>query len=109
MIEESTAYVTAGIDGKNHLISVDVHSGDVNWSVALVKDRGKKNRKGSGSNPSAVIDEVKLSRRKAALGVGVLAAALGVGIMTVSNWETGRRSAPSYLALALRGLEVGDV
>ena len=57
VIEESTAYVTAGIDGKNHLISVDVHSGDVNWSVALGKDRGKKNRKGSGSNPSAVIDD----------------------------------------------------
>jgi outer membrane protein assembly factor BamB len=56
VLDGSNAYITAGIDGKNHLLSVDIASGDVQWSVALGSDRGNKHRKGSGSNPSAVVD-----------------------------------------------------
>ncbi len=56
VIDESTAYLTAGINGKNTLLSIDVDSGNVNWKVALGEDAGNKHRKGSGSNPSAVID-----------------------------------------------------
>lgn len=35
----------------------------------------------------------------------LLAKALGVAVMTVSRWETGLRSIPSFLHLALRCLE----
>jgi len=35
-----------------------------------------------------------------------LAKALGVAVMTVSRWETGTRSIPSFLHLALRCLEL---
>lgn len=56
VLDGPTAYLTAGSDGKNHLISIDIESGNQNWSVDLGSDRGNKHRKGSGSNPSAVID-----------------------------------------------------
>jgi transcriptional regulator with XRE-family HTH domain len=40
-----------------------------------------------------------------------LAKALGVAVMTVSRWETGLRTIPSFLHLALRCLELegGDI
>jgi outer membrane protein assembly factor BamB len=56
VIDGKTAYLTAGIDGNNTLMAVDVESGDVTWKIAAGRDRGNKHRKGSGSNPSAVID-----------------------------------------------------
>ncbi len=56
VVDHSTAYLTAGYGGKNHLLSIDIESGNLNWSVELGEDRGNKHRKGSGSNPSAVID-----------------------------------------------------
>lgn len=56
VIHESTAYLTSGVDGKNMLLAFDTNSGDVKWEVALGSDRGGTHRKGSGSNPSPVID-----------------------------------------------------
>ncbi len=56
VIQGSTAYLTAGVDGKNMLLAVDAGSGDLKWQVELGTDRGGKHRKGSGSNPSPVID-----------------------------------------------------
>ncbi|KAA5545260.1 PQQ-binding-like beta-propeller repeat protein [Roseiconus nitratireducens] len=50
------AYLTAGVEGKNTLMAVDLSSGDPLWQVSLGEDRGNKHRKGSGSNPSAVTD-----------------------------------------------------
>lgn len=50
------AFVTAGVDGKNTLIAIDIESGQVAWQTPLGDDRGNKHRKGSGSNPSAVTD-----------------------------------------------------
>ena len=38
-----------------------------------------------------------------------LAAALRVSRVTVARWETGAREIPSFLGLALAGLEVMDV
>ena len=40
-----------------------------------------------------------------------LARVLGVDVMTISRWERGERKVPSFLALALRALELegGDV
>jgi len=35
-----------------------------------------------------------------------LAKALGVAVMSVSRWETGTRSIPSFLHLALRALKM---
>ena len=35
-----------------------------------------------------------------------LASVLGVDVMTISRWERGTRKIPSFLALALRALEL---
>jgi outer membrane protein assembly factor BamB len=56
VIQGSTAYMTAGVDGKNMLLAIDTGSGDLKWQAELGADRGGKHRKGSGSNPSPVID-----------------------------------------------------
>ena len=56
VIDGKVAYLTAGIDGNNTLLAVDIKSGDVIWKVSAGQDRGNKHRKGSGSNPSAAID-----------------------------------------------------
>ena len=56
VVGNSTAYLTTGVDGKNMLMAIDTGSGSVKWQVALGQDRGNKHRKGSGSNPSAVLD-----------------------------------------------------
>ncbi len=56
VIADGVAYVTSGIDGKNTLIAIDVASGDLKWQTPLGTDVGGKHRKGSGSNPSAVVD-----------------------------------------------------
>lgn len=42
--------------GTNHLMSVNVKSGDVKWQAVFGNDRGGKHKKGSGANPSAVTD-----------------------------------------------------
>ncbi len=56
VIAGGSAYLTAGVDDKNLLIALDVKDGSVSWQVALGNDRGGKHKKGSGSNPSPVID-----------------------------------------------------
>lgn len=56
VVADGTAYLTAGVDGKNTLIAIDVANGNVKWQTALGSDTGGKHRKGSGSNPSAVVD-----------------------------------------------------
>ena len=56
VIDSQAAYLTAGVDGKNHLMAFDLATGDQKWATAIGSDRGNKHKKGSGSNPSAVID-----------------------------------------------------
>jgi len=56
VVADSTAYLTAGVDGKNSLIAIDTATGDIKWTAAMGDDTGGKHRKGSGSNPSPVID-----------------------------------------------------
>jgi len=56
VVADGTAYLTAGYDDKNHLLAIDTATGDTTWTLELGEDRGHKHRKGSGSNPSAVID-----------------------------------------------------
>lgn len=60
VIAGSIAYLTAGVDGQNTLIAIDLESGDQLWSTSIGEDRGNKHRKGSGSNPSVVIDDERL-------------------------------------------------
>lgn len=56
VVSDGKAFVTAGIEGKNNLLAIDVQSGERLWNVELGKDIGNKHRKGGGSNPSAVTD-----------------------------------------------------
>ena len=56
VVSNGTAYLTAGIDDYNHLLAIDLQSGDVRWSLQAGTDKGSKHKKGSGSNPSAVTD-----------------------------------------------------
>lgn len=56
ILADSKAFVTAGADGQNNLIALDLDSGKQLWSTALGQDRGNKHRKGGGSNPSATTD-----------------------------------------------------
>ena len=56
VVQGQTAYLTAGVDDVNKLIAIDLSSGSVKWQASLGDDRGGKHRKGSGSNPSAVVD-----------------------------------------------------
>jgi outer membrane protein assembly factor BamB len=56
VIDGTTAYLTSGVDEKNMLMAFDTTNGDLKWKVALGTDRGNKHRKGSGSNPSPVIE-----------------------------------------------------
>ena len=56
VVQDETAYVTAGVDGKNTLLAYNTKDGSLKWSITLGDDRGGKHKKGSGSNPSAVID-----------------------------------------------------
>lgn len=51
-------------------------------------------------------DELKYWRMENGYSQARLAKALGVAVMTVSRWETGTRSIPSFLHLALRCLEL---
>ena len=51
-----TAYITTGVQGKNQLLAFDLETGKQKWAVALGSDRGGKHRKGSGSNPSPIVD-----------------------------------------------------
>ena len=57
VVAGATAYVTSGIDKTNSLLAVSMDDGKVKWKVTVGKDRGMKHRKGSGSNPSAVIKD----------------------------------------------------
>ncbi|MEP2307113.1 PQQ-binding-like beta-propeller repeat protein, partial [Rhodopirellula bahusiensis] len=50
------AFLTSGIDGKNHLLGVDIDSLEFVFQTPLGEDRGNKHRKGSGSNPAPVTD-----------------------------------------------------
>jgi outer membrane protein assembly factor BamB len=56
VVADGSAYLTTGLDGKNLLMALDVNDGSVQWQVALGNDRGGKHKKGSGSNPSPVVD-----------------------------------------------------
>ena len=56
VISKGTAYVTTGVEEQNQLLAFDLKSGQKKWEVSLGKDRGNKHRKGSGSNPSPVVD-----------------------------------------------------
>jgi len=50
-------------------------------------------------------DDLKKWRRRNDYSQAKLAKALGVAVMTVSRWETGNRSIPVLLNLALNWLE----
>jgi transcriptional regulator with XRE-family HTH domain len=50
-------------------------------------------------------DDLKKWRRRNSYSQTKLAKALGVAVMTVSRWETGLRSIPVFLNLALNWLE----
>ncbi|MDA8697396.1 PQQ-like beta-propeller repeat protein [Rhodopirellula sp.] len=56
VVSGNLAYVTSGVDGKNQLIAYNLENGSTAWSAEIGVDRGGKHKKGSGSNPSAVID-----------------------------------------------------
>ena len=56
VIANGIAYVTAGVNGKNMLLAFNLESGELQWNVTIGIDRGNKHRKGSGSNPSPVVD-----------------------------------------------------
>ena len=56
VFDGGVAYLTSGVDGKNMLLAYNVADGSLKWKTALGSDRGNKHRKGSGSNPSPVID-----------------------------------------------------
>ncbi|MGV3483417.1 MAG: PQQ-binding-like beta-propeller repeat protein, partial [Planctomycetaceae bacterium] len=56
VVAGNRAYLTAGSEGKNHLLCYDVATGKQLWNVSVGSDRGGKHRKGSGANPSAVTD-----------------------------------------------------
>ena len=56
VVSDATAYLTAGVDGKNMLLAFNLADGSLQWQTALGTDRGNKHKKGSGSNPSPVID-----------------------------------------------------
>lgn len=49
-------------------------------------------------------DELRLWRSRQSLSQGTLANLLDVDVMTVSRWERGERSIPSFLHLALQSL-----
>jgi hypothetical protein len=57
VVSGNTAYLTSGVDGKNTLLAVSIADGSTRWSVTLGDDRGKRHRKGGGSNPSAVVKD----------------------------------------------------
>lgn len=56
VVSGNLAFVTSGVDGKNQLIAYNLENGSTAWSAEIGVDRGGKHKKGSGSNPSAVID-----------------------------------------------------
>lgn len=56
VIQAETAYLTTGVDDKNWLIAVNTENGDLKWQAELGADEGGKHRKGSGSNPSPLVD-----------------------------------------------------
>lgn len=53
-------------------------------------------------------EELRTWRDATGYSQGQLAKALDVSVVTVSRWETGTRSVPSFLMLALRQLESTD-
>ncbi len=53
-------------------------------------------------------EDLKAWRDATGYSQGQLAKALKVSVVTVSRWETGARSIPSFLMLALRQLEITD-
>lgn len=55
VVAGSVAYLTAGIDGHNTLIAIDIADGSVRWQTQLGSDRGNRHKKGGGSNPSPVL------------------------------------------------------
>ncbi len=56
VVQGNTAYLTAGVGGKNMLLAINADDGALKWQTAIGNDRGNKHRKGGGSNPSAVTD-----------------------------------------------------
>lgn len=56
VIAGNKAFLTTGLDGKNHVQAWNVDTGELIWSTSVGDDAGGKHRKGSGANPSAVTD-----------------------------------------------------
>jgi len=56
VVSNEKAFVTAGNAESNTLLAYNLKNGSIHWSLDLGKDRGGKHKKGSGSNPSAVVD-----------------------------------------------------
>jgi outer membrane protein assembly factor BamB len=56
VVGPETVYLTTGAEGNNTLLAIDANSGSVNWRTQLGADRGEKHKKGSGSNPSPLLD-----------------------------------------------------
>lgn len=56
VISNKKAFITAGNAENNTLLAYNLEDGSIHWSLDLGKDRGGKHKKGSGSNPSAVVD-----------------------------------------------------
>lgn len=56
VIDGDSIYLTTGVEQQNWLLAFAANSGKLKWKVGLGDDRGGKHRKGSGSNPSPVID-----------------------------------------------------
>lgn len=60
VVRDGIAYLTTGHEGENRLLAIDVESGEVRWQTSLGEDRGPKHKKGSGSNPSPVVDDQRV-------------------------------------------------
>ena len=56
VVSDSLAFLTAGNQNKNTLVAYRLADGSKQWTLEVGDDRGGKHKKGSGSNPSPVID-----------------------------------------------------
>ena len=56
VVTDSLAFLTAGNQNKNTLVAYRLADGSKQWTLEVGDDRGGKHKKGSGSNPSPVID-----------------------------------------------------
>lgn len=56
VVSNNLAFVTSGNQEKNTLLAYNINDGSRQWTLNVGADRGGKHKKGSGSNPSAVVD-----------------------------------------------------